>query len=577
MEVKSLLSFSNAYSLILNSLRIKSINPNTTTLGIKQNIRLKKENGRELTLQSLNGKLLDLKNSSLAIARSKNTVFGQLKVVSSNSQVVSATVAIGAEKKTYEVSISNIAHSQVNWSFTLDAIIGDTDVDEDTVLTGVSGTLTINDKDISIGVAGETDTLENIMNKINETDDIYATALIAGGRLVITCDSPLSTSMTITDSTTGGAAGGPGGLGLSRSANSGSSDTTAAIAQSAQDASFTVAERQINNSFIAQLISGDSNATANTTLNTLGGTLTINYQEFTMGVVGQTDTLNSIKKTINDAEIEVRATVENNRLVLTADSTTENYFIIDDRTTGGLSGTGGLGLTRGANYDSRDLSAGLVQAAGGTSTFTRASNEVGDAIPNLTLTLKSPSSTDETGTAFTELEVLSPTLKLGPNTDKVANIIATFVNDYNSVITELNKLISGKATKDSYKPFLGHANLKKYRDTLFSTVATPVKSNNQTIYVTEIGTEINPDLTFTVDKDKVKAAITLNLSRIESLFSDSSDGIAVRTNALLRNIFQPNRTNPSGVKTEDTYNSYREEHSDNLLVPEEVHDIDLLV
>lgn len=577
MEVKSLLSFSNAYSLILNSLRIKSINPNTTTLGIKQNIRLKKENGRELTLQSLNGKLLDLKNSSLAIARSKNTVFGQLKVVSSNSQVASATAAVGAEKKTYEVSISNIAHSQVNWSFTLDAIIGDTDVDEDTVLTGVSGTLTINDKDISIGVAGETDTLENIMNKINETDDIYATALIAGGRLVITCDSPLSTSMTITDSTTGGAAGGPGGLGLSRSANSGSSDTTAAIAQSAQDASFTVAERQINNSFIAQLISGDSNATANTTLNTLGGTLTINYQEFTMGVVGQTDTLNSIKKTINDAEIEVRATVENNRLVLTADSTTENYFIIDDRTTGGLSGTGGLGLTRGANYDSRDLSAGLVQAAGGTSTFTRASNEVGDAIPNLTLTLKSPSSTDETGTAFTELEVLSPTLKLGPNTDKVANIIATFVNDYNSVITELNKLISGKATKDSYKPFLGHANLKKYRDTLFSTVATPVKSNNQTIYVTEIGTEINPDLTFTVDKDKVKAAITLNLSRIESLFSDSSDGIAVRTNALLRNIFQPNRTNPSGVKTEDTYNSYREEHSDNLLVPEEVHDIDLLV
>jgi len=267
--------------------------------------------------------------------------------------VVSAAAAIGAEKKTYEVSISNIALSQINWSFTTATIMGDADVDEDTVLTGVSGTLT--------------------------------------------------TSMTITDNTTGGTAG----------------------------------------------------------------------------------------------------------------------------------GTGGLGLIRLANHGTRDLSAGLVQAAGGTSTFTRASNEVRDAISDLTLTLKSPSSTAEIGTAFTTLEVLSPTLKPGPNIDKIANTINSFLSAYNNVITELNKLALGKEIKDSYKPFLGNENLKKYRETLFSTVATPVKANSQAIYITEIGSEINPDLTFAVDKDKIKSAFTLNLSRIESLFTNSSNGIAVRTNTLL--------------------------------------------
>jgi len=50
MEVKSLLSFSNAYSLILNSLRAKNIEQNVAIPRIQQNTELKKEDSRELTL-----------------------------------------------------------------------------------------------------------------------------------------------------------------------------------------------------------------------------------------------------------------------------------------------------------------------------------------------------------------------------------------------------------------------------------------------------------------------------------------------------------------------------------------------
>jgi len=577
MEIKGVMPISSIYKLVNNSLAVSKKAQKTATAKIKQNVKLDKLDDEDSALTNLNGKLLDLKSSAQKIVRSGSNVFDKLKVVSSNAQVVSATATPLAARKTYELTITSLAQSQINWSFTVAAITGNSNATEDTVLTGVSGTLSINNQDITIGVSGVTDTLERIRDKINETDNIDVSASIGGGRLVITSTSGLTNEIDVTDGTTGGSAGGSGGLGLSRSADSGSSDATAAIAQASQNAVFSVTERQINSSFTVKILSGDSDTTANTRLSTLGGILTLNDVEFTMGVVGETDTLNNIVETINDAEVGVRAEVKEDRLFLVADSSAQNYFTIDDRTTGGLSAIGGLGLARSAGADSVDASAGLVQAAGATVNLTSISNDVEDAISHVILNLKSLSSVDEEGVAFATLEVLSPTLKADSDTKTISSTIDRFFQDHNSVVKEINKLITVDQATGSEGQFYGSTILKSFGNRLLRTIATPVSIGGVTYSLADIGSRVNSDGTLNVNKNKMEQAISSDFAKIEALFTDSTVGIATRMNNLLGSLFPANRVPSSGVQTKGAFDTFTERYGSDGLAPEEDHYIDFVV
>jgi len=558
MQIKNLSNF-NLYQIFNAAQTTKAKNkPSLALQQMQQRLNLQKINKQDKALTALNFKFISLKKAAENLVEGNKSVFQNLKVVSSNKHIVTASASSGASKTIHEIKVDSLAVAQKNRSFEASLITGDGDTDYDTVLTGVSGNLTINNKTVEIGVSGETDTLRNIMYKINETKDIGVETSLAGNRLVITSNGELATDIDIEDNTTGGSAGGPGGLGLTRSANSGSTDTTAGMVISPQDAQFTVYQRQINSSYTAALISGDENATANTRLTSLSGTLTINNTVFTMGVTESTDTLNNIKETINDADIGVRAEIKENRLVLTANANDTNEFKITDKTTGGLSQLGGLGLSRGENLDTRDKSAGLLQAGGGTEIFTRFTNTVDNAISNLILELKSVSPTNENNSNFTTLEIIPPNLRTKEDVESIAKSIQDLFSEFNNSMSELNNsLYTNKATNQKGALF-GNKKLESMQNSLLQAVNTTTVSNGKTYNLKSIGAEIEDNKRVTLNEEKLKNILSNDFTGTENLFT-SSNGIAVKIQNLLKPIYG-NHTIKTGLQTKEGIDVLRENY-----------------
>jgi|GEM_PF-6598278 len=558
MQIKNLTGF-NLYQLINDTQKVNFKNkPSATLRGLQQRLNLQKINRQDKALTGLNLNLSSLYNCAKNLVDGKEGVFKNLRVVSSNEHIVTATASPGASDVIHEIKVESLAVAQKNWSFETSLITGDENADYDTILTGVSGNLTINNKTIGIGVSGETDTLRNIMYKINGTKDIGVEASFAGNRIVITSNGELSTDIDIADNTTGGLAGGPGGLGLTRNANSGSIDISAGMVVSPQDAQFTVYQRQINDSYTAAIISGDENATANTRLTSLSGTLTINDTTFTAGITERTDTLNNIKETINDANIGVRAEIKDNRLVLTASADDTNEFKITDNTKGGLSYLGGLGLTRKENEDVRDRSAGQVQAGGGTQILTRFTNTIDNAISGLTLELKSISPTNDDDNNFTILEVFPSNLEIEKDIDGVKKSVQELFSEFNNIISELDKLLFKDKTTNIKGILFGNQRLLNLEKNILGAINTNVVVGGKIYNLKNMGAEIGGDKKVTLNEEKLENALSGNFSDLEEYLT-SPKGVATKIQNVLKP-FYANHTIKIGMQAQEGLDTFRQNY-----------------
>jgi len=233
-----------------------------------------------------------------------------------------------------------IAQIQKVSSFSASLIADNPSATADTILWGVSGNLNINGKLVTVNTAGIADTLNTIAERINRRLDIGVKAEVENNRLILT-SLDFAKPISIIDETKGGFAGGPQGLGLSRSANSGGKDTSSATYQASYQVKVVgIAKAQKNISYQAGEITGNEQAETSTPLG-LSGYLTINETKI---YLNPTQSLDDLRAIINSLSLGVEASLSDGQLILASSSPTTNTFTLEDQTTGGL--RGGLGIGR---------------------------------------------------------------------------------------------------------------------------------------------------------------------------------------------------------------------------------------
>ena len=259
-------------------------------------------------------------------------------------------------------------------------------------------------------------------------------------------------------------------------------------------------------------------ADANTT--TVGtGTLsiTVGGEQTDITIEPGGDTLAEVVSAINNSDAEVTASILNDgganpyRLVITAnESGTENAISID---ASGLSG-GDQGLVFSEVQTAADAS---IEVNG--ISLTRSSNEIDDAIENVTLNLL------DTGT---DVE-----LTINPDRDAIKEKIKDFVNAYNSVMSYIDgqfKYNSGLLTGSS---LLGDFSLRIVQRRFQSITNGPetyLDIDPDAVFsnLSAIGITSNSDGTLKINDDILGDAIADNVTALSQLFTDEEDGMAVR-------------------------------------------------
>lgn len=235
---------------------------------------------------------------------------------------------------------TTFADVQTLRSFSADDISVNALADSSTPLYGVSGDVVVNGIPVSFGKAGVADSLESFANRINAlSSQLSAAAYVENNRLVL-ASTDFTKPLDVQDKTTGGSAGGPGGLGLSRSANSGSADTSAASSLGLYDVTVIgLAGRQKNVSYSAAEITGSSSAAETTALG-LSGNLEINGTRIYLMTF---ESLKDVASVINGMGAGVTASVVENRLVLESNRSGSVGFTLADNSSGGAKGGLGIG------------------------------------------------------------------------------------------------------------------------------------------------------------------------------------------------------------------------------------------
>ena len=176
-------------------------------------------------------------------------------------------------------------------------------------------------------------------------------------------------------------------------------------------------------------------------------TFSINDVAFT---VSKTDTISDIMRKVNDSGAGVTMTYNSleDRFSLTSQETGAGYQIDLEDTDGLL---GAFGLTGGTMTEGQNallkVDGTVIERSNNTFTYdgltmtlnqTTGQYAIGGSAGNLTMT-----ALDDAGPA---------TVKTEANTAQVKEMLTSFVNDYNTLIEDLNKQIHEKATYKKYAP-----------------------------------------------------------------------------------------------------------------------------
>lgn len=234
--------------------------------------------------------------------------------------------------------------------------------------------------------------------------------------------------------------------------------------------------------------------------------LNIDGQDFQIAY-DETTTLEALKNSINDiAGDKVDATIvqissgEFRLFISSADTgTTQNITITDN--------ADGLGANLKDSRLTTDFDLAAVQS-GGDANFTfngqaivRTSNNITDLITGLDITLK---------------EVGSSTVSVAQNRDDIISKIDSFVEKYNSAITELNKMTKSSTESDERGIFSGEStikNMKRALQDMLSSVGGGVG------YLSDYGFDIDKDGVMTIDKDLFNTKMDENPDNVEAFFA----------------------------------------------------------
>jgi flagellar hook-associated protein 2 len=277
-------------------------------------------------------------------------------------------------------------------------------------------------------------------------------------------------------------------------------------------------EIKVNNVASAQKIS----STAHAATDTFGtGTLTLSLGSTSMNVaLDGTNTLASIASSINSAN-------DNPGISATIVTGTDGQHLVLASKTTGASNT--ISVTAGAGVDSS------LSYSAGSSNYTETS-QAKDA----SLTVDGTAVTSSTNTLTTAIGGVTlslasaaagstQTLTVASDTTKEKSTIKSFVDAYNSFVSQaaaLSTFDSTKAAGSQGGVLLGDSMLQTIRSTLANIVTSGVASTSGSTSVTtnlaSIGIDLQDDGTLSIDDSKLSTALSNNPTRVQQLFSQTN-------------------------------------------------------
>ena len=257
------------------------------------------------------------------------------------------------------------------------------------------------------------------------------------------------------------------------------------------------------------------------------GTFTFKVGSGTNQVVTLKDgaTLDDLRSAINDLGAGVTASVINTgtesspayRLTLTATSSgaSNAISIVTDTTSLDFlngSGTGGS--------DTLQAGQNAILVIGDPDqtpiTIQRESNVVTDAIPDVTLTLKSKTTTDPV------------TVNINSDPETIKTNIKNLATAYNDIVKFINERTAYDVTTKTGGDFFNESTAKGVLTRLRSALTSQVSGNSAFQTLGQIGFKTERDGTMTIDEAKLDSALASNYSATKSLFvtQPTSTGIA---------------------------------------------------
>lgn len=250
----------------------------------------------------------------------------------------------------------------------------------------------------------------------------------------------------------------------------------------------------------------------------LSGTFTVEGVAVT---VATTDSLNSIRDKINAANAGVTASVIDNRLVITSNTTgaASTIDFVDDATTGVLKS---LGILTATNTIKNQLVAAQDAAftVNGLS-ITRSTNTVSDVISGVTLTLKGTSAT-------------AVTLEVKNDTQTAVNKIKAFVDSYNALMKDIATKLAYDSDTKTAGVLQGDRTLTDLQNQLRRKVSEIISTADPTLNALNLVgiTTSGKEATLTVNEAKLTKVLATSPDKVALLFGASStngnDGVATR-------------------------------------------------
>jgi flagellar hook-associated protein 2 len=468
-------------------------------------------NAQNSVYSTIAGDLTTLQTDIQALQDS--SLYSTASAQSSNTAVASATASAGATLGNFTFNISQLATAaqmkgaaDVSQAISPDGNLSNVTIGTAGFSTPVTaGTFTVNGAQVTIAT---TDSLQQVFDNIAAATNNTVTASYDSStdKITLTSASPI---------TLGSAADTSNFLQVAQLYNNqtGSISSNGALGRVQLGATMT----------------GSDLATAVTDGGSGQGQFKINGVAISYNA--STDSIQNVLTRINNSAAGVTASYDsvNDRFLLT-DKTTGDVGISAQDVTGNF--LAATGLAGGTLQAGKNL---IYTLNGGTQPLVSSSNTISSASSNIA------------GVAVTALQTGTTTVSVSSDTSAVSTAIQKFVTDYNAVQTAItsNQLVTTSSTGSASPGTLtGDQTANSLATGLRSLVTSAVPGLSGAIsMLSSLGIQTNgQDNTLAVDTDTLNSTVAENLTSVQALFNDPTNGLATLFNNYLDGAIGDNGT-----------------------------------
>jgi flagellar hook-associated protein 2 len=459
-------------------------------------------------LTTLSDDITALQNSSL---------YSSSSVQSSNTAIATAATAAGSTLGTYSFTIGQLATAaSFNGSTRVSQVISPTN-NPSSVTIGTAGfttpvtagTFTVNGAQVTVSL---TDSLQQVFDAISTA---------TGGTVTASYDSTAD-KISLTSSSgnvvLGSGADTSNFLQVAQLYNNGSSSVTSNSALGRVQMGVTM-----TNADLATAITDGGSGAGQFTINGVA----INYD-------ASTDSIHNVLSKINSSTAGVTASYDsvNDRFVLTNTTTGDVGISMKDVTGNFLAATG---ISSGTLQRGQNLTYTLN---GGTQQLVSQSNTI------------EPASSGIAGLTVTALATGTTTITSSASNTSLSSAIQQFVKDYNAVQTEITSQqavtqgTSGTTATTIPGTLTGDQTASELAGNLRSLITAQVPGLSGTIsLLSDLGIQTNSkDNSLSVDTTTLNSALTGNLSNVQALFNDPTNGLGTKLLSYIKDTTGTNGT-----------------------------------